>query len=480
MKPRLPIKRFIRRYLHPAQLVVLSFAFVILVSTALLSLPIATSTGQRLSFVDALFTATSATCVTGLVVVDTGTAFSTFGQLVILACIQIGGLGLMSFTTIFLVVVGRRLAIADRIAIQESFHHTPTGKIATLVKYIVVATFTIEAAGALLLTLRWLQQGRYGSVGETVYHAVFHSVSAFCNAGFALHADSLTRFQDDPVVVLIMSTLIIVGGLGFLVGLDLKEYVQQALFRRFWSGRVRERVESIRPRPRLSVHTKLVLVTTIALLVVGTLSYYVLERRGLFAGMGEGEAWLNAFFCGVTPRTAGFNTIDFAQMGGAGLLCTMVLMFIGASPGSTGGGVKTSTFALLIAYAVSRWRGHTRLHAFKRTVPEESIDKAAAVVIAGIALVILAASALMATETYGQASSESRTQFLSIMFETISAFGTVGLSVGQTPLLSDPGRLIVALVMFMGRTGPLTLALAISMRRKRADYRYAEENVMVG
>lgn len=480
MKPQLPIKLLVRRHLHPTQLVVLSFVVVILTGTLLLSLPFATRTGQRMPVVDALFTATSATCVTGLVVVDTGSFFSTFGQLVILGCIQIGGLGLMAFTTVFLVAAGRRLAIADRIAIQESFHHTSTGQLTTLIRYIVIATFTIEATGALLLTLRWWQQGRYATLSETVYHAVFHSVSAFCNAGFGLYADSLTRFQDDPVTILTVSLLIISGGLGFLVGLDVKEYIQQSLFHRFWSRRVRARVEAIRPRPRLSVHSKFVLLTTGALLLIGTVSYYILERRGLLAGMGAGQAWLNAYFCAVTPRTAGFNTVDYAQMGGAGLLCTMVLMFIGASPGSAGGGIKTSSFALLIAFAVSRWLGHTRLHAFKRTVPQESVDKASAVVIAGIALVILAASALMATETSSQPPSESQNQFLSILFETISAFGTVGLSVGQTPLLSDPGRLIVSLVMFLGRTGPLTLALAISLKRSRGEYRYAEENIMVG
>jgi trk system potassium uptake protein TrkH len=469
---------FIRRRFHPAQLVVFSFALVIFIGTALLSLPFATSSGKRMPLIDALFTATSATCVTGLVVVDTGAFFSTFGQLVILGCIQIGGLSLVTFTTVFLVTTGRRLAIADRIAIQESFHHTPTGKLPTLIKYIVIATFTIEAAGALIMTLRWLQEGRYATVGETIYYAVFHSVSAFCNAGFALYADSLTRFQGDPVVVLTIGSLIVIGGLGFIVGLDVKEYVRQAIFNRFRPRR--GRAEAILPRPRLSLHSKFALLTTITLLAVGIVSYYVLERQGVLAGMGSGQAWLNAYFCSVTPRTAGFNTVDFSQMGGAALLCTMVLMFIGAGPGSTGGGIKTSTFALLIVFAASRWRGYARLHVFKRTVPQEAIDKASSVVIASAALVILASSALMATETYGQPPGESRDQFLSILFETISAFGTVGLSVGQTSLLSDPGRLIISLVMFLGRTGPLTLALAIGMKRKREHYRYAEENIMIG
>lgn len=308
-------KRSFFQRLHPAQLVVLSFAAVILAGTALLSLPLATRSGARLPLVDALFTATSATCVTGLVVVDTGTVFSIFGQMVILTCIQVGGLGLMTFTTVFLVATGRRLAIADRIAIQESFTHTPTGEAPTLIKYIVIASFTVEAIGALILTLRWTWTGRFATLGETVYHAVFHSVSAYCNAGFALYADSLTRYSADPVVVLAMSALIIIGGLGFLVGLDVKEYVQLALFRRYWPRLVRQRVEAIRTRPRLSVHSKFALITTGSLLAIGAVSYFLLERRGLFAVMTTGEAWLNAFFCSVTPRTAGFNTVDFARMG---------------------------------------------------------------------------------------------------------------------------------------------------------------------
>ncbi|HSK72291.1 MAG TPA: TrkH family potassium uptake protein [Pyrinomonadaceae bacterium] len=474
------IKRFIRRNFQPAQLVVLSFASVIVLGTILLSLPISTQSREGLRIIDAFFTAVSATCVTGLIVVDTGTVFSAFGQIVILTCIQIGGLGLMTFTTVFLVFTGRRLAIADSIAIQESFTQTPTGKLKTLVKYIILASFTIEAIGAFLLTIHWYWSGRFASLGETVYHAVFHSVSAFCNAGFALYADSLMGFQSDTPTILIMSTLIIVGGLGFLVGLDVKEYVQMRLFYRFWAQRVKERVDTIRSVPRLSLHTKLVLITTFALLVIGTVSYFILERRELFAEMSLGIAWLNAFFCSVTARTAGFNAIDFAGMGASGLLCTMVLMFIGASPGSTGGGVKTSTFGLLVAYSLTRWRGFINLNIFNRTIAPESIDKAGAVVVSAIALIILAGSFLMASETLRLQPEASHTAFVGIIFETISAFATVGLSLGQTPLLTDPGKLMISVVMFIGRTGPLTLALAISRRRRRTQFRYAEENVMIG
>jgi trk system potassium uptake protein len=474
------IKSFVIRHLTPVQIVVLSFASVILIGTILLTLPFSTQNGEGLALIDAFFTATSATCVTGLVVVDTGTTFSVFGQLVILACIQIGGLGLMTFTTVFLVAAGRRLAIADRIAIQESFTHQPTGEIKTLVRYIVIATFLTEAVGATILTLWWTVQNRFETFGETVYSAIFHSISAFCNAGFSLYEDSLTQFQSDAVTIFIFSGLIISGGLGFLVGLDIKEFIQIRFFRRFWSRGVQERVDAIRPRARLSVHTKFVLWTTGSLLLIGVVSYYFLERNGLFREMPFGVAWLNSFFCSVTARTAGFNTVDFGQMGAAAILCTMVLMFIGASPGSTGGGVKTSTFGLLVAYSITRWRGRVNLNIFNRTVSQESIDRAGAVVIAAIALIILAGSALIATETYYLSAKESQFLFASVIFETISAFGTVGLSLGQTAVLTPVGKIIICIVMFVGRTGPLTLALAISKRKRRAQLRFAEENVMVG
>jgi trk system potassium uptake protein TrkH len=310
--------------------------------------------------------------------------------------------------------------------------------------------------------------------------ALFHSVSAFCNAGFALFPDNMVGFQRDWFVQLTVSSLIVTGGLGFLVGLDIKEYLQHRFFFGYMSGETRALISTIRPRPRLSLHTKLVLITTTALLVVGTVSFYLLERGGLLKTMEEGEAWLNAYFLSVTPRTAGFNTVDYMHMSGAAVLCTMVLMFIGASPGSTGGGIKTSSFGLLVGYSVTRLLGQVRLNLFNRTVPQSSIDRGAAVVVAAIALIIVASSALMITETYGSNAAQSQGKMLSVLFETISAFGTVGLSLGQTAVLTDPGKLIISLVMFMGRTGPLTLALAISIRQSRVQYQYAEENVMVG
>lgn len=474
------MKLFPRLRLHPAQIVAFSYAAVITAGTALLSLPMASASGQRIAFLDALFTAASATCVTGLVVLDTGTDFSRFGQVVILICIQVGGLGLMSFTTIFLVMLDQRLGIADRLAVEESLYGGARIDVVTTLKYIVAGTLAAELLATVILTGYWLRTGAYATFGETVWQALFHSISAFCNAGFGLHSDSLVRYQNDGVIVAVFTTLIIVGGLGFLVLLDVKQYIQLW----WWHWRTvpmgRERAAEMRPRPRLSLHSKFVLLTSAALLVIGTVSYYVLEREGVFAGMSGGEAWMNAWFSSVTTRTAGFNTVDFGQMGAAALLCTMVLMFIGGAPGSTAGGIKTSTFGLLIAYAVSRWRGQGVLSAFGRTVPHEARDRAGMVVVAAVALVILGGSALVASETRGLSAGESQAVLLPVLFDTISAFGTVGLSMGYTSSLTDAGKVIVTIIMLLGRIGPLTLALAISRRERRTTYRHAEESIMVG
>lgn len=469
----------LRQRLNPTQIVILSYLFVILTGTILLSLPFATVSGERMPLIDAFFTTVSAASVTGLVVVDTGTYFSIFGQLVILICIQIGGLGLMAFTTIFVVTLGHRLAIADRLAILQSFHHSQTSNIKRLIKYVVLFTLGAEGLGAVVLFTDWTIQGRFSSWGETLYHAVFHSISAFCNAGFSLNNDSFVGYSTNYVTVLTLSLLIVSGGLGFLVAMEVKEYLHNIVKDKQAKGHSNYQGVSIK-RPKLTIHSKFVLIVTASLLIIGTLSYYALERNGLFADMSTGEAWLNALFCSVTARTAGFNTVDYGGMSGAALLCTIVLMFIGASPGSAGGGVKTSTFGVLVAYSLSRWFGHRKLNVFGRTIPQLSIDRAAGVVISAVALIILAASLLMAFETYGMPAAESQANFLGIIFETVSAFATVGLSMGQTQSLDVFSKIVLSVMMFLGRIGPLTLALAIGPKENSTQIHYAEENIMVG
>lgn len=464
--------------LKPAQLIALSFAAVILTGTLMLWSP-AAATGEPLTLIDAFFTTVSATCVTGLVTFDVGVRLSLFGQLVLLACIQVGGLGLMTLTTLFAAIVGRRLPITDRIAILESFHHRATNKVASLIKHIVLATLLAEMVGALLLFLHWTSAGHIPQWNTRLYHAVFHSVSAFCNAGFTLYGGNMTGFARDFFTQAVIAGLIITGGIGFLATLDVRDYLMHSYLPGVIPWGLKARLQA-RAHPRLTVHTKIVLTVSGLLLAVGTVSYFLLERGGLLARMSFAEALWNAWFCAVTARTAGFNTIDYAELSGPALMCTMALMFIGASPGSTGGGIKTSTFGILVANALFRLRGKPRLHCFGRTIPEETIGRAHAIVVSAIAVVVLAASVVIAAEAQRHGSAHSRDLFLPVLFETISAFATVGLSMNFTPTLGTLGKLVIALVMFVGRIGPLTMAVAIASRKQQENYQYAEENLMVG
>jgi len=430
--------------------------------TVLLALPVAQA-GEPVSLLDALFTSTSAVCVTGLTVVDTGTRFSPFGQAVVLALIQVGGLGLMTFAVFVGVVLGRRVAFTDRMVIQDSMHHTPMAGVRRLVRYVLAFTLAVEGAGAALLWVRF--RGQFPA-GEAVWQSVFHSVSAFCNAGFGLLPDNLVRYRGDPLVNLAITGLVVVGGLGFLVNMELWD-----LFRsRLRGGRA----------PLLTLHARLVLVVSAALLGVGMVAFLLLEWENVLRGMPLGERLLASWFQSVTPRTAGFNTIDYGRISPDTLFFTIFLMFVGASPGSTGGGIKTTTFGLLVALVVARWRGRGRATLFHRTIPHAVMDRALTIALLAWALVSLAVGLLVFTETHGRPFAVAEPRFLALMFEAVSAFGTVGLSTGITPSLSASGKLVLVALMFVGRVGPLTLVLAVGPRQERGRFRYAEENVMVG
>jgi trk system potassium uptake protein TrkH len=419
--------------------------------------------GEPLSVLDALFTATSAVCVTGLTVVDTGARFSPAGQAVILALIQVGGLGLMTFAVFAGVMLGRKIAFTDRMAIQGSMHHTPRAGIRRLVRYVLTFTLTTEAAGAALL---WLRFHRHFPAGEAVWQSAFHAVSAFCNAGFSLLPDNLVRFRADVLVNLAITGLVLVGGLGFLVNMEL------------WD-QLRLRLGGRRP-PTPSLHARLTLAVTAALLLGGTVAFLLLEWDNVLRGLPTGERLLAAWFQSVTPRTAGFNTIAFSRVSQDTLFFTIFLMFVGASPGSTGGGIKTTTFGLLVALVVARGRGHGRASLLHRTIPHAVMDRALMLTLLAWALVSLATGLLVATETHGVPGGEAEPRFVALMFEAVSAFGTVGLSTGITGSLSAAGKLVLAVLMYAGRVGPLTLVLAVGPRRQRGRFRYAEENVMVG
>jgi trk system potassium uptake protein TrkH len=376
----------------------------------------------------------------------------------------------MTFTTLFSVLFGQRLAITERLAIQETFSVNQTSQIKTLILRIVAATFLIEFVGMFALFVYWTTNETFTSGGQTFFYAVFHAVAAFTHGSFALFPNSLINFGRDFFVLFVISTLIIAGGIGFPVGAELFDFVRR---KSGFPAREKKRI-------RLSVQTKLTLITTLSLIIGGTMLIFSLERNGAFAAFSTVEALYNAYFFAVVPRTSGFNTVEMTSFSGATLQILIFLMFIGGTSGSTAGGIKTNTFGLLIASGFKRLRGEKRLNLFKRTIPDETVERAGAIVTASLGVVIFAVILLTITENAGGTASTSQAKFLPLLFETVSAFGTVGLSMGITPELTNFGKLILCAVMFIGRVGALSFGLSLALREPKADYGYAEENIMVG
>lgn len=439
-------------FLSPPQILVLGFALIILIGAFLLTMPISTTGGNGLSFLNALFTATSATCVTGLVVVDTGTTFSMFGQLVILFMIQVGGLGFMTLATLFAFLLGKKISLKERILLQESLNNLSMEGIVRLAKRILIFTAVIEMIGAILLSIRFSFDM---PLGKAIYYGIFHSISNFNNAGFDIMGEfrSLTSYVDDPIVVLTICTLITLGGIGFIVMNELFEY---------------------RVSKRLSLHTKVVLVTSSILLVGGTIGIFLLEysnEKTLKPLTFLGKI-LGSLFQSVTARTAGSNTLNISDMTQSSLFLIVFLMFIGASPGSTGGGIKTTTFSTLLGAVWAQIRGKENVVFYRQRILYETIYKALTVTLSGLFLVIFTTLILTITE-HGK-------DFLMILFEVTSAFGTVGLSMGLTPELSQVGKGLIIFTMFAGRVGPLTIAFAVTMRRKPDAFRYPKGKIMIG
>lgn len=435
---------------RPTHLLVLSFAAVILVGTLILTLPVATSHHEGLSPLDALFTATSATCVTGLIVVDTGSAFSLFGQVVVLTLIQIGGLGIMTISIFAALALGRRVGLRSEFAVGEMIGEQRNRMARRLLYFIVLVTAVIELAGALALAYGFRQYQGYG-LGKAAYYGLFHSISAFCNAGFALFADSFVGFAHIPFFPLVLSALITLGGLGF--------GVLYTLFRLPGSRRA-----SYGP------HVKLVLVASAVLTVGGTIFFLVAERSHSLAGLSARDALVNAWFQSVTARTAGFNTVDLTQFSAASNLLMNLLMFIGAAPGSTGGGVKVTTIAVLFLLVRSVLRGHERVNAFGRCIEPATVVKSTVLVCLSALAVTVSAMVLLGTQDIST---------VDLLFETVSAFGTVGLSRGATGQLDALGKLVIVVLMFIGRVGPLTL-LVMMRPRRGSSIEYPAARVMVG
>ena len=456
-----PIQR-IRKIgeLHPVQIIALSFLSAILLGTSLLMLPQA-STGEPLGFVNALFEATSAVCVTGLIVVDTGTRLTLFGQLVILALIQVGGLGIMTLSTIFLFITGKRLSIRTRVIVQESLSGYPIKRLPQLMTHVFLFTFGAEFLGALFMFLRWLLSF---PPRQALYYSIFHAISAFCNAGFSPFSESLMPYEGDVIINLVVTSLIITGGIGFLVLMDLKTAVAAKLKRR---------------KGRLSFHTKVVLWATLSLIIFGVAATFLLESGNLLEDKPFLTKVLASYFQSVTPRTAGFNTLDTGRLTNATLMLVFILMFIGASPASCGGGIKTTSFSIQIGSLLSALRGRERVELFKRAVSKEVVAGALAITLTSLIVVLIGVMLLSITELGEHSHTEVRGSFLELTFEVISAFGTVGLSTGVTQNLSMLGKLIITIIMFVGRVGPLSIYVAIRPPREHR-YEYAEENLMVG
>lgn len=443
-----------RNRFTPVQILALGFAGVILTGALLLTLPISSSSGKSTSFLTALFTSTSAVCVTGLVVVDTGTYWSVFGQVVIMLLIQVGGLGFMSFATLLALLLKRRITLRERLVMQESLNSFSLQGLVKLAKYALKATFLIEGIGAAILSIRFVPE--YGWI-KGIYFGIFHAVSAYCNAGFDVigHWQNLIPYQESAIVSITVMSLIVIGGIGFLVQSDIYEN------RRF---------------KKFSLHTKVVLITTACLIFSGALLFFIFEHNnpGTMQPLTSKGKILTSFFASVTPRTAGFNTIDTTKMAMPSKLITILLMYIGASPGSTGGGIKTTTFAVLVATVVSVLRGREDIELMERRIPKDIIYKALAIV--GLSLTILFVDVMILSIT------EKGAQLIEMIYEATSAFGTVGLSLGFSPRLTSIGRMVIIFTMYAGRVGPLTIAFAVGKMQHKNNgvVKYPEDKVLIG
>ena len=440
-----------KRRVTPVQVITLSFAAVVLCGTLLLMLPIASRDGESVPFIHALFTSTSASCVTGLVVYDTLTKWSLFGQIVILCLIQIGGIGIITLAMYFLSMLHAKIGMRHVFALQESIGAESSAGLVKMTRFIAAGVFLQEAVGAILLLPVFIPQ--FG-VGRGIWYAVFHSVSAFCNAGFDLMGGgaSLTAYSGNAYFNLVICLLITLGGLGFFVWLDLL--------------RCRFRFS------KFALHTKIVVVTSLALTLIGALLFFVLFYDSEAAvGRSVGEKLLASLFQSVTARTAGFATVDLAKIGGGAQMLMIVLMLIGGSSGSTAGGIKTTTFAVILLFVRSIFRGKEDIECFGRRIEKSVLRTAIAVFVLYLGLALCCGIAISAIED---------ADIIACLFETFSAMATVGLSLSLTPTLSAVSKLIVIVLMFLGRVGGLTVLLSLTGKRKEEAYRYPAENITVG
>lgn len=443
-----------RRYLSQVQFIALGFFIMIMLGAFLLMTPWASRTGEGTPFLSALFTATSASCVTGLVVVDTSTHWSLFGQMVVLALIQVGGLGFISIGVFFSIVLRRKIGLRERGLIMESTNSLTIGGVVKLTKLILLGTFLVEFCGAILLSIRFVPE--FGFF-KGVWFGIFHSVSAFCNGGFDLMGStygeymSLTPYYKDPIVNITIMLLILIGGLGFVVWADLLEH--KLHFHKY------------------KLHTKIVVIMTMLLVFGGGALFYITEYNGVMKGMDVEGRVLSSLFSAVTPRTAGFNTVDTAKLSVAGKILTMVLMFVGGNPGSTAGGIKTTTMLVLLANVKSGIRRSFGIDIFNRRLEEDAVNSASTIATINLGLVVLAVFLVTALQSIPMED---------VMFEAFSAMGTVGMSTGITRELNSISRLVMIILMYLGRVGSLSFALAFTQGKIMARVQQPSEGISIG
>ncbi|MBU3189888.1 TrkH family potassium uptake protein [Clostridium bowmanii] len=452
----LGIKALKRKNIYtPVQILALGFAIVIFTGAILLSLPIASQSGKVTPFIDCIFTSTSAVCVTGLVTVDTGTHWTYFGKTVIMLLIETGGLGFMTVGTLVFFFLGKRITLKERLIMQEAMNVNSLQGLVKMVKYVLIFTFSVEGVGAVLFSTQFIPQ--FG-IAKGIYYSVFHAVSAFCNAGFDLMGNfkSVTAYANNSVVILTIASLIAIGGLGFYVWVE---------------------IYNSKGTKRLSLHSRIIIYTTLVLIFGGAIFMFLFEMNNPYTmqGMSIKGKILSSIFASVSPRTAGFNSIPLDKMTPAGNFLTIILMFIGGSPGSTAGGIKTATAVVLFMTVVSMVRGREDTEIFQKRINKETVYKSLVITVLGLVLVIAVTMILSITEQRG-------IPFEYFLYEATSAFATVGLTLGLTTKLTFVGKIVIALTMYAGRVGPLTiiLALAKNKRAKSGTIKYPEDKILIG
>lgn len=438
--------------LNAVQVLAIGFLIVILAGGILLSLPISSADGNSTNFLDAVFTSTSAVCVTGLVTLDTGTHWNTFGQIIILMLIEIGGLGFMSVTTFVAILLGKKITLRDRLIMQEAMNTFGIQGLVKMVKYVVILTVSVQLLGAVVLSSQFIPQ--FG-VAKGIFYGIFHSASAFCNAGFDLlgNFNSVTGYSNNFTVILTLSVLIILGGLGFTVLLELINYKRTR---------------------RLSVNSKMVLFMTGILIFCGTIVLFILEYNNAetIGNMNMGQKILNSFFSAISPRTAGMNSVSTDGMTISSKFVTIILMMIGGSSGSTAGGIKTATIGVLVFTVISVLKGREDTEAFGRRFSKETVYKAFTITFIGIIIVVCVTMILTIVQ--------KDSSFINLFYEAASALGTAGLTTGVTQKLTTIGKIVIMITMYFGRVGPLTVFVAILNRKKKSAYKYAEGKILIG